>query len=371
MEAYYELETAPARPAHAPCRSDGAPAGRCFPAAAGAAVAASIVSFALLDGAGGPRPAEAPPEPAPSRSAEAERGAPAVAALAPFSPRERPIAFLDEGLVRFPGTSGTGFESGAPAQPSSPVRSLAVPGLPARRFEHVEAEGLARVASLAGAAQLVDFDREMQALAPRPGAPRPDPLVLDLSGQGLFTKDRATRFDLEGDGRRGVLFDIASGAGVLVLDADGDGVSGSSGRELLGDRTDLDRDGKPDGFADGFEALEGLVRRAQARGVLAPEALERGRLARSDLAALGKAYGLGVRRGSLAAGTISCEDAGVRELVLSRDPSVRVPDFDGLGNDAALRAGAVFVRADGSVGAYRELFLAYNRARLRRLTARR
>ena len=189
------------------------------------------------------------------------------------------------------------------------------------------------------------------------------PLVFDLSGRGVRVSDGFARFDLSGDGRISTIHDIGSGTGVLVF-RNRDGVAGGNGSQLFGDRTDLEGRGRPDGFVDGFEALAGLVKKAEREGVLPEGTLAGGRLDARSLAALAKAYGLGMRRGSLTARTISLEEAGVGEIRLSNAPSMRTADFDGQGSDVVRRAGASFVRADGTTGSYEDVFFSYQRPTL-------
>lgn len=190
------------------------------------------------------------------------------------------------------------------------------------------------------------------------------PLVFDLSGAGVRTSDRMIRFDVDGRGRIQRIHDIASGCALLVFDADRDGIAGEHARELFGDRTDLDGDGAGDGYADGFEALAALVRRAEKDKVLPVGSAEFGRLLPGDLAALHKAYGLGFRVGGVLHKTVSPAKAGVAEIALSGLRSVRTENFDGQGNDVVRRDGAVFVKADGSTGAYEDIFFRFLPARL-------
>ena len=187
------------------------------------------------------------------------------------------------------------------------------------------------------------------------------PLVFDLGGHGVRTSDRPVRYDIDGKGRIARIQDIASDSAVLVFDADHTGIAGQNGRGLFGDGTDLDGDGLADGFRDGFEALDAFVRKAEKEGVLAAGTLESGKLTSADLAALHKAYGLGLRKGSLGARTVPPAEAGVREIALSKSLPVRVADFDGQGNDVVRRQGAAFTRADGSVGSYEDIFFNYRR----------
>ncbi|MBI3549473.1 MAG: hypothetical protein HY078_10580 [Elusimicrobia bacterium] len=182
------------------------------------------------------------------------------------------------------------------------------------------------------------------------------PLVFDLAGSGTLVADARVRFDLIGDGSAQSFHDAARDAGVLVFDADGDGKAGSDGRELFGDRTDIDGRGEADGYADGFAALEALVRKAERQGAVPTGTLHRGILRSGDLAALGRAYGFGMRVGGVLGRTLTLEAAGVREIHLARGEAEREFDFDGRGDDIVRRAGAVFVRADGSRGGYADVF---------------
>ncbi|MBI5209175.1 MAG: hypothetical protein HY927_04290 [Elusimicrobia bacterium] len=196
---------------------------------------------------------------------------------------------------------------------------------------------------------------------------RSSPLVFDLKGSGVRSSDRVVRYDLSGDGRLEEVHDIASDAGVLVFDGNGDGLAGATGRELFGDVTDLDGDGKPDGYADGFEALAALAAKARRQGVLPSGAAQPDRLSREDLADLGRVYGLGMRIGGLFNKTVLLAQAGVREIVLSGSPSRLTKDFDGQGNDVVKREGAFFVRQDGSKGAYEDVFFTSDAPTLRKV----
>jgi hypothetical protein len=158
-------------------------------------------------------------------------------------------------------------------------------------------------------------------------------------------------YDLDGDGSLDVVRDFDAGNGVLALGR------GRDGRELFGDVTDLDGDGLPDGYADGFEALAALVNRAVREGVLPDAASRSGRLGPSDLRALEEAYGLSVLVGGLRGRTISLADAGVAAIRLSGAPSRRLVDFDGAGDDVSAREGALFERTDGTSSAYRDVWL--------------
>lgn len=170
------------------------------------------------------------------------------------------------------------------------------------------------------------------------------PLSLDLDGDGQLTSDKTVRFDIDGDGKLDTVNDIDDGDALLVFDADGDGVAGENGKELLGDNTDLDGDGKADGYKDGFEALEALARR---EGLIGPGDTE---LSTEDLKVLQDKYGLRLRRGSLNGKDQTFDAADVAALRVGRGASRRQTNFDGRGNDVSRRDGAGFVRGDGTTG---------------------
>jgi hypothetical protein len=187
-----------------------------------------------------------------------------------------------------------------------------------------------------------------------------DPLVFDLKGRGAQTDDRRVLFDLYGKGgedKQQWMNDFDAGTGVLVFDADGGGKSGTSGAEVFGDRTDLSGVGRPDGFENGFAALRGLAEKAVTEGVLSRETVDGGVLNAEALAALEKAYGLRMKVGGLNKKAISLAQAGVASISLASAPTRFVHDYDSRGNGLMLQAGAVFTRADGSTGAYMNVWL--------------
>jgi hypothetical protein len=191
---------------------------------------------------------------------------------------------------------------------------------------------------------------------------RASPLVFDLGGRGVTTSARVVLFDIKGSGRPDHIKrinDIAEWTGALAFDADRDGVSGEGGHELFGDATDLDGDGRPDGYADGFAALNALVRRAVLQDVLPPSILVEGRLDAAAFESLEKAYGLRMKVGSLHRAAVPLSRSGVRALWFSRGAVHRQHDFDGEGNDVSRQSGAVFTRADGTTGAYADIWFAH------------
>ena len=184
-----------------------------------------------------------------------------------------------------------------------------------------------------------------------------DPLVLDLAGNGFKASGKLVDFDLDGSGRPRTIADLPVGAGLLVLDSDKDAVAGGGPMELFSAATDLDGDLRPDGFADGFEAFNGLVKKAVRENVLAPTVLKEMRLGAADLAALERSYGLKVRAGGFLSPAVSLAQAGIVEIGLSANQNVRQNAFDGQGTDITRRAGAEFLRADGTRGEYADLWL--------------
>lgn len=170
------------------------------------------------------------------------------------------------------------------------------------------------------------------------------PLSLDLDGDGKLTSDKKVQFDIDGDGKLDTVNDIDEGDALLVFDADGDGIAGENGQELLGDNTDLDGDGQADGYKDGFEALEALARK---EGLISEGDTE---LSAQDLKVLQDKYGLRLRRGSLNGHDQTFSAADIQALRVGTGASRRESNFDGLGNDVSRRDGAGFVRGDGSTG---------------------
>lgn len=199
---------------------------------------------------------------------------------------------------------------------------------------------------------------EVMILRYHPPRPRPkDPLIFDLHGDGVRTSRQKVRFDLDGDGSLEQVNDISPGDGLLIFDADGNGRSGENGKEVFGDASDVNGDGKGDGLADGFEALNALARRAVSRGLLAEAALKDGRLDSKELGVLEESFGLAVKQGSFGGRKISLAKARIAGVELADWPSERTKNFDNQGNDLSRRRGAMFLRTDGSKGTYSTMWL--------------
>jgi hypothetical protein len=201
-----------------------------------------------------------------------------------------------------------------------------------------------------------------------------DPLVFDLTGKGVATVERKVLFDLAVKGADNVQWmnDFDEGTGILIFDSNKSGRPGKSGAEVFGDRTDLDGDGKADGFANGFEALRGLVVKAEKENVLPAGTLASGELEGPALRALEKAYGLRMRVGGFNKEPVTLDKAGVAAIRLSAEAVTRVENFDARANDLVVQPGAVFRRADGTTGNYMNVFLAakVGNLGLRKLVAR-
>lgn len=81
-----------------------------------------------------------------------------------------------------------------------------------------------------------------------------------------------------------------------------------------------------------------------------------GRLDAVALRALERLYGLGMKVGGVSGRVVSLEAAGVTEIRMPTTSCRRQKNFDGQGNEVLRCAGAEFVRADGSVRAYEDVF---------------
>ncbi|UPT74898.1 MAG: hypothetical protein M0D55_04085 [Elusimicrobiota bacterium] len=201
--------------------------------------------------------------------------------------------------------------------------------------------------------------RDESNLAPPTAPVLQDPLVFDLDGRGVRTSAKKVIYGITGsrdDDRQRWLNDVDAGMGILVFDADRNGGSGKTGLELFGDQTDLNGDGAPDGYPDGFSALGGLVRAASAAGVL-PAMAPSGRLDAAALKALERAYGLKMKLGGFNHAPVPLEKAGVVSIAYSDLPPEPNREFDGRGNGMSLHPHATFERGDGSRGIYANVWL--------------
>ena len=175
------------------------------------------------------------------------------------------------------------------------------------------------------------------------------PLSFDLNGDGVKTSDELVQFDIDGDGIVDTINNSADA--VLVFDADGDGISGESGLECFGDNTDLDGDGKADGFANGFDALKALAKKENLiNGV------DDNKLDENDLKILEEKYGLKIKTGGYNSEATSLFDAGITEINLATTDDVELQkNYDGKQNDLMTQEGATFV-VNGEEREYADLW---------------
>ena len=156
------------------------------------------------------------------------------------------------------------------------------------------------------------------------------PLTFDLNGDGVKTSDKLIQYDIDGDGDLDKINDVADG----TLSIRG----GKDGKDLFGDNTDLDNDGKADGFSNGFEALKALA---------AKEGLINGKddmkLDEKDLKILEDKYQLGMKTDGYNSKEKSLESLGITEINLGAADKVKeTSNFDGRNNDVLTQDGATF-----------------------------
>lgn len=187
------------------------------------------------------------------------------------------------------------------------------------------------------------------------GAKLASPLSLDFDGDGKFTSTEQTQFDIDGDGKLDTVNDVDSGDLLLRFDADGDGVSGESGKELLGDNADLSRFGIQGRFKDGFDALYALASRFGLVGGSDTT------LDANDLKVLEQQAGLTVSAGGLNGQSISFAEKGLNSIDLGNAATTRTThDFDGQGNALTTRQGAGFSTVDGGWGTMADIWFRMN-----------
>ncbi|MCK6545431.1 hypothetical protein L6R52_06140 [Myxococcota bacterium] len=150
------------------------------------------------------------------------------------------------------------------------------------------------------------------------------PLTFDLNGDGKVSTTGTRggrRFDIDGDGRQDQTAWAGKGDGVLTFDRNGDGVAGADGRELFGNNTDVDGDGRADGHANGFDALRALAERHLGR-----EAVADGKLDAKEIKALEDKTGL---RMNVDGQSKRLSELGITELGLGYREAGRNADANG------------------------------------------
>ena len=156
------------------------------------------------------------------------------------------------------------------------------------------------------------------------------PLTFDLNGDGVKTSNKMIKYDIDGDGTQDNINDVADG----VLSIRG----GASGHDVFGNNTDLDGDGKADGFKDGFEALKAL---ALQEGLI--DGKKDMVLDVNDLVLLQKKYQLAMKTAGYLSKNENLADLGITEIKLgSSNDTKTAQNFDGQGNDLMSQEGSTF-----------------------------
>jgi hypothetical protein len=168
-----------------------------------------------------------------------------------------------------------------------------------------------------------------------------DPLTIDTSGRGIRTMKRRVDFDLDADGTMDSLAEVRGG--MLAIRG------GKDGRDLIGNHTDFDGDGKADGFADGFDALEHLAKKEG----LVNERTGDSTLDSKDLRVLEQRYGLGIKDG-YGGEKKSLASAGVRSIELS-SAKREEQRLDAEGNRLVTRRGAT-ANVNGATRTYGDVW---------------
>ena len=174
------------------------------------------------------------------------------------------------------------------------------------------------------------------------------PLSFDIDGDGVNTSDNIINYDIDGDGAIDKIYDSADA--VLVFDNDGDGISGEDGAECFGNNTDLDGDGKADGYKDGFEALKALA----AKENLISE--NDSKLDEADIKLLQEKYGLKIKTEGYESNAQTLSDIGITEINLAKTSETTMnQNFDGKGNDLMTQEGATFT-INGETRSYADIW---------------
>ena len=175
------------------------------------------------------------------------------------------------------------------------------------------------------------------------------PLTFDLNGDGVSTTDvkNGKKFDIDGDGKVDQTAWAGKGDGVLAFDGNKDGVAGGDGKELLGNNTDVDGDGKADGHKNGFEALKALAEKN-----LGFQAVADGKLDQWELQQLEQKTGLTMK---VDGQNKSLGELGITEVNLGYTEAGKNADANG---NEHRQVGAGFVR-NGQRGQVNDVWFKY------------
>jgi len=139
-----------------------------------------------------------------------------------------------------------------------------------------------------------------------------------------------TQYDIDGDGTVDNINDVADGTLTIR--------GGATGKDLFGNNTDLDGDGKADGFKNGFDALKTL---ALQEGLI--DGKKDMVLDASDLALLQKKYQLAMKTAGYNSQNENLGDLGIGEINLGKTNETKTAqNFDGQGNDLMTQEGSTF-----------------------------
>lgn len=170
------------------------------------------------------------------------------------------------------------------------------------------------------------------------------PLSFDLNGDGKVSTtgtQNGRQIDINGDGKVDQSAWAGKGDGVLAFG------NGASGKQLFGNNTDVDGDGKADGYANGFQALK-----AFATKHLGAQAVADGKLDSQELAALQQKAGLYMDVGGQKVGIAQ---AGVGEINLAAMEAGQAADENG--NEH--RQQGAFTRTNGQQGKVDDVWFKY------------
>jgi hypothetical protein len=156
------------------------------------------------------------------------------------------------------------------------------------------------------------------------------PLTFDLNGDGVKTSNKVIQYDIDGNGTLDTINDVADGTLTIR--------GGASGLDVFGNNTDLDGDGKADGFKNGFDALKAL---ALKEGLI--DGQKDMVLDANDLALLQKKYQLAMKTAGYNSKNENLADLGISQINLGKSNDVKnAENFDAQGNDLLTQEGSTF-----------------------------